>query len=570
MAQPPQAGDRFVRVRMPAPVMGEDRPVPRPFTHAVASFDPTTDAVLLWTRAPGEASLRWRVARDAQMTDVAVEGEVPVRADADHTAVVDATGLEAGTSWFYDFTTLTGARSPVGRTRTLPAGAERLRLGLVSCSRFSVAPLGVYRALAEREVDLVVHLGDYIYEDDGDKGVRVHEPPRRATTLADYRTRLAQVRADPDAQALHLRHPMVGVIDDHDIADNFWSTGAKAHDDDEDGPWPERARAALTARHEWLPQRLRDPGDPTVTWRSVPVGDLAELVLLDTRLAGRDQQAGDEGTLPLHHPQRSLLGDEQREWLGQRLADTSRPWAIVASGVVVNEVCLPFPAWSVLNSALPNGYAALDGSVLHDDQWDGYPAERRLLTDRLRSRGQHGGRTVLVSGDIHSSWAFEGPRGDDDHPVAVEVVIPSTSSKPMGRGKVPGLWRVLDAAVQRLHHVRWADVTRRGYAVLDLTPERATVEWWFVEPTDDDVAGTAWLGAAWCTERAPWPPAFEPTEGLPDPTRPDLPAPLPDRPADHPKLRRSHRWRVVGARGSAVAVPAVAALLLRRRRSARH
>jgi hypothetical protein len=93
------------------------------------------------------------------------------------------------------------------------------------------------------------------------------------------------------------------------------------------------------------------------------------------------------------------------------------------------------------------------------------------------------------------------------------------------------------------------------------------VEWWFVEPTDDDVAGTAWPGAAWCTERAPWPPAFEPAEGLPDPQRPDLPAPLPDRPADLPKLRRSHRWRVAGARGSAVAVPAVAALLLRRRRS---
>lgn len=540
-----------------------------PFTHAVASFDPTADAVLLWTRAPGQTQLTWRIARDPEMTDVVASGTVAVRADADHTAVVDATGLAAGTTWFYDFTAATGERSPVGRTRTLPPGADRLRLGLVSCSRFSVAPLGVYRALAEREVDLVVHLGDYIYEDDGDKGVRAHEPPRAAVTLDDYRARLAQVRADTDAQALHLRHPMIGVVDDHDIADNFWATGAKKHDDEEDGPWAERARAALTARQEWFPQRLREPSDPTVTWRSVEVGDLAELVLLDTRLAGRDQQAGDEGTMPLRHPERSLLGDEQREWLGQRLGDTTRPWSIVASGVVVNEVCLPFPAWPILNRALPNGYAALEGSVLHDDQWDGYPAERRLLTDRLRDRGARGGRTLLLSGDIHSSWAMEGPRGEDDQPVAVEVVVPSTASKPMGRGRIPGLWRVLDAAVTSLGHVRWADVTRRGYSVVDLTPERALVEWWFVEPTDEDVAATAWLGAAWSTAHEAWPPRWDPAEPVDDPDRPALAAPLPDRPDDLPKLRRSHRWRITATRGSAVAAPVGVVLALLRRRSTR-
>ncbi len=543
-------------------------PSPCAFTHAVASFDPTTDAVLLWTRAPGEAQLTWRLALDAELHEVVASGTVAVRPEADHTAVVDAGALAPGTTYFYDFTTAAGERSPVGRTRTLPAGDGPLRLGLVSCSRFSVAPLGVYRALAEREVDLVIHLGDYIYEDDGAKGVRSHEPPHHATTLQDYRARIGQVRADPDAQALHLRHPMVGVIDDHDIADNFWATGAKAHDDAEDGPWAERARAALTARHEWLPQRLRDPDDPTGTWRAIEVGDLAEIVLLDSRLAGRDQQAGDDGVIPLHHPQRSLLGDEQREWLGQRLGDTRRPWSIVASGVVVNEVCLPFPAWPVLNKALPNGYAALDGAVLHDDQWDGYPAERRLLTDRLRDRGQRGGRTVLLSGDIHSSWAMEGPRGDDGQPVAVEVVVPSTSSKPMGRGRLPGLWRVLDAAVTSLDHVRWADVTRRGYAVLDLTADRALVEWWFVEPTDEDVAATAWLGAAWCTERAAWPPCWSAAEPVEDPSRPGLPAPLPDRPDDLPRLRRSHRWRVAAARGTALVAPVAAGAALRRRRSA--
>ena len=295
--------------------------VSNPFRHAVASFDPTASSVLLWTRVIGAGSLRWTVASDPRFRHVVASGDVAPEPARDHVALVDVTGLQPATTYFYRFATA-DRRSPVGRTRTLPAeGADRLRLGLVACARFSVAPLGVYRAVAEREVDLVVHLGDYIYEDDGAKGPRTHVPPRPARTLADYRARLAQVRADPDAQALHLRHPMVGIIDDHDVADNCWTTGAKKHIDAEDGPWEDRLTAATTARQEWFPQRLRDPEDPRSTWRSIVVGDLAEILLLDTRLSGRDQHAGDEGTKPLLDPERSLLGAAQRLWLDDRLAD---------------------------------------------------------------------------------------------------------------------------------------------------------------------------------------------------------------------------------------------------------
>lgn len=530
-----------------------------PFTHAVASFDPTATSVLLWTRAPGMETVAWTVATDPALDRVVAAGEVAPDAARDHTAVVDVSGLDPATTYFYRFE-VGGQRSPVGRTRTLGDGSiDRLRLGLVTCARFSVAPLGAYRALAQREVDLIVHLGDYIYEDDGSSGPRTHEPPHACRTLDDYRARIGQIRRDPDAQALHIRHPMVAILDDHDVADNCWTTGAKKHVDADDGPWADRVRAATTARQEWVPQRLRDPQDDSSTWRSICFGDLAELVLLDSRLSGRDQQAGDRGGLSLDDPDRSLLGDEQRAWLEDRLGDVQRPWALVATGVVVNELCLPVPAIPGVNQFLPNGYAVLDGSVLHDDQWDGYPAERANLVRHLAQRGVAGGRALLLSGDIHSSWAFEGPRLDGT-PVAVEMTVPAAASKPMGRTHVPGASRALCALIGRLAHVPWADVTRRGYGIVDLTRDRAVLEWWFVEPTDADPRADQWLGAAWSTDRAAWPPVLNEAKPTDDPERSVAIEALPPRPDDLDDLRRQHRRRLVLER-SAVGTAAVGAVV---------
>jgi alkaline phosphatase D len=540
--------------------------VPNPFSHAVASFDPTATAVLLWTRAPGAGRLRWTVATDAHLLDAVATGVVEPDAGRDHTAVVDVDGLAPATTYFYAFATAE-ARSPVGRTRTLPAeGARHLRLGLVSCASYAVAPLGAYRALAEREVDLVVHLGDYIYEDDGSHGPRSHAPPWPARTLSDYRTRIGQVRADPDAQALHLRHPMVAIVDDHDVADNCWATGAKKHDDGRDGPWPDRVMAATSARQEWLPQRLHDRSDAGVTWRSIELGDLAELVLLDTRLSGRDQHAGDAGTKALRDPSRSLLGDRQRRWLDERLSNSRCPWTLLASGVVVNTITLPVPPVPGVRRLLPNGYAVVDGAVLHDDQWDGYPAERDHLVAQLAARSRAGGRNIILSGDIHSSWAFLGPRDATGSPAAVEMTVPAVSSKPMGRGRLPGAWRLLDALVRRLEHVPWVDVTRRGYGIADLTPDRAVLEWWFLEPTAADPARDQWLGAAWRVDHGCEPPALTQAEATGDPERPAAsPAALPPRPDDLTRVRRSHNLRVAAERLSMVAVVAAGLAVARNR-----
>ena len=528
------------------------------FSHSVASFDPTSSAVLLWTRLCGETEADWVMADDPGLANVVASGRARTSPDHDHTIVVDVEGLAAATTYWYRFSA-GGTRSPVGRTRTLPeAPTNRLRLGLACCAHYSVAPLGVYRALAEREVDLVVHLGDYIYEDDGSKGPRSHRPPRPAVTLDDYRARLAQIREDSDLQAVHLRHPMIGIWDDHDLADNAWRDGAKHHDPTTQGEWSTRVASAARARQEWFPARLRDPADPLVTWRSVAVGDLVELVLLDNRLAGRDLQAGEEAAKPLHDPSRSLLGDEQREWLRARLLDASRPWAVVASGVVVNSLCLPVPSTPWLNPLLPNGYAALDGQILHDDQWDGYPAERERVVGWIEERARAGGRTVVVSGDVHSSWAFEGPCRHGD-PVAVELTVPAVSSAAMARAHYPTAWRVLDRAAKRMDHVRWAEVTERGYVVLDVTPDEVRAEWWFVHPYHDQPARSAELGTTLVSRRADWPPRFHASgDRVSELSRPGLPEPLPPRPEDLPALRRRRRVRIaaelLGA-GLVAAVP---------------
>jgi alkaline phosphatase D len=547
------------------------------FAHAVASFDPTASSVLLWTRLGGEhRRASWAIATDPELSDVVASGVVETGPERDHTIVVDAAGLRPATTYWYRFAVDEDA-SPVGRTRTLPDGAvDRFLIGTVCCAHFAEAPLGVYRALAEREVDLVLHLGDYIYEEAAARGHRPHDPPHEAVRLADYRARLAQLRADPDAQALHLRHPMAVIWDDHDVCDNAWRDGAKRHDPDRDGPWPDRLAAAVRAHHEWLPKRLRRADDPLVVSRSLLIGDVAELVLLDTRVIGRDRQAGDEGAPPLDDPTRSLLGDEQRDWLAGRLGDVTRRWTIVANGVVVNEIELPWPkplAW--MGRLMPSGYSILDGRVMHDDQWDGYPAERRWLVERLRDRAARGGRAVLLSGDVHSAWVFEGPIDErSGAAVAVELTTPAVASAAMGRVQFPGVWRFLDRAANSLDHVVWADVTHRGFAILEVTPDQVRSDVWFVHPYDHDPAAQAKRGAAFTTRSRDWPPRFvaTTTEPPPEPGRLGLPTGLPRRPSDLQRIRRHRRVRLA-AKGTAavtavvgaVAVAAVAVRALRAR-----
>lgn len=447
------------------------------FAWGVASFDPLADRVLLWTRlGAGATEAHWVVARDAACTDVVAEGDATTSGDVDHTITVDVDGLEPATTYHYRFEAA-GERSNVGRTRTLPVGpVAQLRIGDVCCARFTEAHFTVYRALAARPVDLVIHLGDYIYEDGKERGAkRPLDTPGVVHDLAGYRSRYAQHHGDPDLIALHAAHPVAVIWDDHEFSDNAWSGGANGHDPAAHGAWADRRAAAIQAHHEHVPVRLRNDDDPVTMWRSLVLGDLAEIVLTETRMAGRDEPAGIDDPDSVHDPDRSLLGDAQRAWLVDTVRASTARWLVMASGTVVSELALPVPGHS--DHLLPEKYAICDGEAINTDQWDGYPAERARLADLVRDRATP---LVVLSGDIHSAWAIEGEAW-------VEAVCPPAATAPFGH-LVPvaaqAVAKVYDAT---LDHVRWVDVDHHGFVELDITAERVEIAWYGVDLADDPV-----------------------------------------------------------------------------------
>lgn len=275
------------------------------FRHGVASGDPTADRVVIWTRVTpdggGVVPVRWIVARDEGLGAIVRSGEVQAKPEADYTVKVDVDGLSPGQRYFFGF--LAGSeRSPVGRTRTLPgAGVAEVKLAVASCASFSHGFFNAYEAIAKRgDVDFVIHLGNYIFEDGlsgygGEEALALARLPRpniECVTLEDYRARHAQFKEEPELQAAHAATPWFVIWDDHEIAAGANATGAANHQrDDGEGEWTARKALALQAYYEWMP--IRDPAANVArenAWRSADFGDLATLMILETRLTARAPQ----------------------------------------------------------------------------------------------------------------------------------------------------------------------------------------------------------------------------------------------------------------------------------------
>lgn len=274
---------------------------PLHFTHSVASGDPLADRVILWTRLlPGDGehhtvTCDWQVASDATFKQIIASGTATTSAASDYTLKVDAAGLQPATAYYYRFVG-EGVSSPVGRTQTLPVGpVEKFRMGVASCSNYPQGYFNAYRHMAETNLDVVVHLGDYIYEyADGVYASeaalnllgRHVEPTTETISLEDYRMRYGLYRTDPDLQALHVRHPFICVWDDHELANDTWQSGAENHNEDE-GDFQIRMTQARKAYHEWMPIRVSPAGYQAPIYRNFQIGNLADLTMLDTRLHGR-------------------------------------------------------------------------------------------------------------------------------------------------------------------------------------------------------------------------------------------------------------------------------------------
>lgn len=272
-----------------------------PFYHGVASGDPLASQVILWTRitpdTPGDVEVIWQIATDPQMQKIVNSGVVVTNEAKDYTVKVDADGLQPATTYYYHFSAL-GKNSLTGRTRTAPtANVDNLRFAVVSCSNYQNGYFNAYGNIAERnDIDAVIHLGDYIYEyatgefGYSDKIGRTHQPSNEIITLEDYRIRYSYYRLDPKLRRLHQQLPFITVWDDHEFANDAYKDGAQNHQSNE-GNWGTRKGNAFKAYFEWMPVRTNTLASNRI-YRKISYGNLVDLIMLDTRIEGREEQAG--------------------------------------------------------------------------------------------------------------------------------------------------------------------------------------------------------------------------------------------------------------------------------------
>ncbi|HCW88635.1 MAG TPA: alkaline phosphatase [Marinobacter sp.] len=501
------------------------------FTHGVASGDPLQDAVIIWTRAvpatdpATPVTVRWEVATDAEFTNLTHDGEIKTSSDHDFTVKVDVRRLTPGQTYYYRFTA-GNETSAAGRTRTLPEGdVSQVKLAVMSCSNYPAGLFHVYREAAGiDDLNAVVHLGDYIYEYDGN-GYATQDaealgrtlPPENDVEiidLVDYRRRYALYRTDTHLQTLHAAAPFIAVWDDHEITNDTWREGAENHNEGE-GDFTTRKLNALQAYFEWMPIRPVIEGNEEMIYRTFRFGDLVSLHMLDTRVIGRDKQldlnsyftgsgfntAAFEADLT--DPNRTLLGAEQRAWLQNSLAQSNATWDVLGQQVLMGRMNLPYELLLNLGSDSVAGLFAelatlkaryLQGdSTLTDqeiarvtttlpynlDAWDGYFYERETILETARAQDRN---LVVLAGDTHNAWASNLTTLDGTA-VGVELATPSVTSPglesylQLNEAQTPDAEQALTILVDGLDYT---NLSQRGFLVVTFRPEAVEADWRYV------------------------------------------------------------------------------------------
>lgn len=479
------------------------------FTHNVASGEPGPDSVLLWTRYAGKgdsAKLKVEVSESADFAKIVAGGEAITGPWRDWTAKIVVAGLKPGTRYHYRFVAPDGSFSPPGRTRTLPQGdAARFGIAIFSCSNIGFGYFNAYaHAAARDDIDLAVHLGDYIYEyphgyyPSADQAVtsRLPLPATEILHLADYRLRYASYRADPDLQALHAAKPMLIQWDDHESANDSWEGGAQNHNPDREGDWNLRRAAAMQAWREWMP--VSD--EP---WKTYEIGTLATLFRTETRLLGRTKPysaapflMADDPVAALkafrdgawQDPAMTMMGWEQEAWIAAELKRSVRAgtrWQVAGFGTIMGRQVAPKQAMDWLKPDAPEvakryvkagvTLAAL-GLPTNLDNWGGYPAARARF---LKSAQAANANLVVISGDSHNAWAYD--LAQDGRPAGVEFAGHAVTSPGYESSTAADPRVIARALVETNAELKWCDTSRRGYMALTLTPDQVRNDWLFAD-----------------------------------------------------------------------------------------
>lgn len=469
----------------------------KPFYHGVASGDPLSDRVIIWTRVTPTfqrpVEVQWMISEQANMAQPIQQGLITTDSTRDYTVKIDITGLTPNTTYYYQFKALKG-QSIIGRTKTTAATSRGVQLAIVSCSNYEAGYYNAFARIAERdEIDAVLHLGDYIYEyGPGTYGnanlapSRQHLPRKEILSLADYRTRYAQYRLDPDFQKAHQMHPFITIWDDHEFSNNVYQSGAENHQTEE-GDFERRKAIAKQVYFEWLP--IRAAKTPSI-YRTISFGDLVDVILLDERIVGRTMPVDSVQQEDFQANTRSMLGKEQLDWFKKQLTTSKAKWKIIGNQVIFSPLDL---SWR--NPKIPYNL----------DAWDGYPYEqqqiRQFLWDNKISN------VLFTTGDTHCSWAFEVPtslaayKENTNQTVAIELGTPSISSSNFNDGSRTDE-EVIKAEVifqqpQFNPHLKYVNLRDHGYLLLTLNIREAIAEWYYVdkihEPSSKEQLGMRYL-----------------------------------------------------------------------------
>ncbi|MDT8346218.1 MAG: alkaline phosphatase D family protein [Flavobacteriaceae bacterium] len=505
------------------------------FNEGVASFDPQSNQVIIWTRyttsAP-TASLVWQISTDQQFENIIRSGEVTTDSTRDFTAAIQVENLQAGLKLYYRFINIADETvSAIGETFTPSTSLSELSIAAVSCSNFQSGFFNVYKSIANSNADVVVHLGDYIYEyATGEFGTipgftesagRAHSPNAEILNLEQYRQRYRQYRQDEDLKELHRKKPFVTVWDDHEVANDAYTDGAENHQSSE-GDFQLRKQDALQAYSEYLPLTSTDN---SLIYRTLNFGNLVDLIMLDTRIIGRNQQLSyvnyfdNQGNFDavsfqndLLNPSRTILGSTQLNWFQNELGNSTSNWQIIGQQVLMTKLLLPVEIIVLLaqaaNSPSPEQLALISQAFqeliviktrmlqgdptltpeeiarvetvlpFNLDAWDGYPIEREIVYAAFANKN-----VVVLAGDTHNAWEND-LKDANGNLVAKEIATSSVSSP--GIGEVLGgdpnvISNFEDALTFLVDEMNYTNLANRGYVLVSINSSSVSSEYKMVD-----------------------------------------------------------------------------------------
>ena len=478
------------------------------FNHGVASGDPLSDQVILWTRVtpeqPGPIEVILEVSSSSDFNNIAFTKSLKTSSLTDYTVKYDFSIqdiFQSGEIFYYRFKAGT-AISESGKTKTLALNINKVKIGVFSCSNFPAGFFNAYQAAAEKnDLDLWLHLGDYLYEypmggyatSNAKKLGRVPSPLHEIITLADYRERHAQYKLDHGSKALHSNAPIIAVWDDHEFSNDTWKKGAKNHAiDGSEGDFYARRSAAIKAYHEWMP--IREQQNKRKIFREFKIGKLIQLLMLDTRQYERDKQIQPKDYLSdsgfneasfysdLNSLDRKLLGKEQLAWIEEKMTAEDFKWTVMGQQVLMTKLKFPDLSKMLKKEDVPTflkPYLKFLGLGIPSnlDAWDGYPAERNKFYRLMQKLNKN---FISLAGDTHNSWVAN-LTNDEGTKVGIELGAPSVTS--------PGITDVLkidkkgfvEEIVDINPELDWMDPSQRGYLSLDFSEDELIATFNFIK-----------------------------------------------------------------------------------------